>query len=394
MRVGLLTWDYPPAPSGLSTAAREIAESLAGQGCDVTVFTQDRVGEEQVGGVRIIGCKVQESDALGWLRKRGAIGHLAGPWAFRAAVQRIHARAPLNILEATNWYAPAVLLAGSARIALVTRNSTPAAFSQGPAKTLRDTLDNRAANALEKYQARHSAGLISNTADHGNRISALYGVNSTTPHAVIGLSLAPEVLARAEAADYPEAQTPIRILFVGRAEKRKGFDFLMDGAARLASEVEAGENGDFELVLVGVGEDDLSADMPLNLRRRVRALGRQPEDVLAREYASAHIVAAPSRYESFGLVYQEALAYGRPVVACALDASAREFIGATRAGTLAADATGPDFADALRPLLASLDTRMAYRASALKAASRFTRETLGRETLALYDKVLTRKTVA
>ncbi|MEG9505257.1 MAG: glycosyltransferase family 1 protein, partial [Methylorubrum extorquens] len=55
MRTALLAWDYPPAPSGLSTAAREIAESLAAAGADVTVFTLDRSGRERVGGVTVEG---------------------------------------------------------------------------------------------------------------------------------------------------------------------------------------------------------------------------------------------------------------------------------------------------------------------------------------------------
>ena len=55
MRTALLAWDYPPAPSGLSSAAREIAESLAESGADVTVFTLDRGGRERVGGVTVEG---------------------------------------------------------------------------------------------------------------------------------------------------------------------------------------------------------------------------------------------------------------------------------------------------------------------------------------------------
>jgi glycosyltransferase involved in cell wall biosynthesis len=109
---------------------------------------------------------------------------------------------------------------------------------------------------------------------------------------------------------------------------------------------------------------------------------------LAQAYAEAHAVLAPSRYESFGLVYQEALAYGRPVVACAEDASARAFVGAPGAGPLAREATGAALAEALRPLLTDPALRAAYRGRALAASGRFTRAVLARETLALYDRAI------
>ena len=102
----------------------------------------------------------------------------------------------------------------------------------------------------------------------------------------------------------------------------------------------------------------------------------------------AHAVVAPSRYESFGLVYQEALAYGRPVVACAEDASARAFVGAPGAGPLAEAATGPALAEALRPLLVDPGLRLTYRARALAAAGRFGRADLGQATLALYRRAI------
>ncbi|MBK3421065.1 glycosyltransferase, partial [Methylobacterium ajmalii] len=76
MRTALLTWDYPPAPSGLSTAAREIAESLAEAGADVTVFTLDRAGTARAGGVRIVGLALKPGGALARLRRCGSLGHL------------------------------------------------------------------------------------------------------------------------------------------------------------------------------------------------------------------------------------------------------------------------------------------------------------------------------
>ncbi|KQQ25331.1 glycosyl transferase family 1 [Methylobacterium sp. Leaf123] len=385
MRTALLAWDYPPAPSGLSTAAREIAESLAGAGAEVTVFTLDRTGRERVGRVRVEGLALPPGGRLARLRLLGSAGHLAAPLAFRRAVLAAHARAPFDVIEATNWYAPAVLLARRSDLPLVTRSSTPAAFTRGTGASLRDRLDGRTADALERAQARGSAGLIANTAEHGAVIARAYRLSGRQPSAVIGLSLPPEILSSARTAAYPETDVPVRLLFVGRAEARKGFDALLAAVTILAAEQAAGALPPFRLDLVGVPPDDLPPDLPDAAQPYIRARGRVDADALARAYADAHAVLAPSRYESFGLVYQEAMAYGRPVVACAEDASARAFVGASGAGSLAQAATGPALADALRPLLRDPGLRRAYRARALAAAGRFDRASLGRETLALYE---------
>ncbi len=385
MRVALLAWDYPPAPSGLSTAAREIAESLAGEGADVTVFTLDRTGQSRAGGVAVEGLALPPGGGLARLRLWGSLGHLAAPAAFRRAVLAAHARAPFDIVEATNWYAPAVLLAGRRDLPLVTRSSTPAAFTRGAEPNLRDRLDGLAADALERRQARGSAGLIANTQAHGAVIARAYRLTGRQPSAVIGLSLPPNIFGRARSATYPEEDAPVRLLFVGRAELRKGFDALIAATAILAEEQARGALPPFRLDLVGVPSADLPPDLPEAARQRIHARGRIDAAALAQAYTQAHAVLAPSRYESFGLVYQEALAYGRPVVACAEDASARAFVGTPGAGPLADAATGTALADALRPLLADPGLRHAYRARALAAAGRFDRASLGRETLALYE---------
>lgn len=389
MRTALIAWDYPPSPSGLSTAAREIAESLALAGGEVTVFTTDREGVSEDGPIRVVGCPVAPGSRLGQLRRRAAVGHLAAPLAIRRAVLREHIRRPFALVEATNWYAPAVLLAR--HVPLVTRNSTPAAYSRTPGGSLRDRLDGRFADRLERAQARRSVGLISNTADHARRIAAEYGLDPAVPHAVVGLSLPPATLRRGREATYPGSDGPIRLLFVGRAEHRKGFDMILGAAAALDREARAGTLPDFRITMAGVPPEDLPGDLAEAVRTRIDPLGRVSEKRLGELYEAAHVVLAPSRYESFGLVYQEAIAFGRPTVACAVDASGSLFVGDTGAGPLARTDTAEALTDAVRPLLASADERHRVRENALAAAGRFTRETLGAETLALYERALVRQ---
>lgn len=391
MRTALITWNYPPWPSGLATAAGEIAEALVLVGADVTVFDLGRSGRETVGGVTVIGCAIADNSGLARLRLWGGAGHLAAPLAFRRAVLSEHRRQPFDVVEATNWYAPAVLLARRPAMAIVTRNSTPAAFSRDAPANLRDRIDASLADRLERAQARRSHGLISNTADHARRISAEYGLpEDGRPHGVVALSLPPDLIARGKAAVYPAADGPLRLLFVGRAEHRKGFDALIDAIELLAPEAERGQIPDFELRLAGIEAASLPAGLSPAARRRITPLSSLTADALSAEYAGAHAVTAPSRYESFGLVYQEGIAFGRPMIASNEDASARAFVGAVGAGSMAAETTGPALAAALRPVLCDPAYRSLLREKALLAAGRFSRETLGEETLALYRAAIAR----
>lgn len=108
------------------------------------------------------------------------------------------------------------------------------------------------------------------------------------------------------------------VLFVGgmdTAHAFKGVDVLLRALARLPSNVWG--------VLVGDGNlrahyERLAAE--LGLERRVRFLGRVPEQDLADIFRFAQVVACPSvsGAEAFGLVAVEAMSSGVPVVASTL----------------------------------------------------------------------------
>lgn len=119
-----------------------------------------------------------------------------------------------------------------------------------------------------------------------------------------------------------DKSTAKRLLFVGRLESRKGIDVL------LAAVPEAlGRHKDVVLDIVGddtiprpdgitYKEKFLELDLPGDIRDRIRFHGRVEEDELRNFYRDCDIFVAPSRYESFGLVFLEAMMFGKPVIAC------------------------------------------------------------------------------
>lgn len=109
------------------------------------------------------------------------------------------------------------------------------------------------------------------------------------------------------------------ILFLGRLEmNQKGLDLLLDAYQDIAEETQA------TLKIAGAG---LPKDTRL-LEEQIRARGLQNRVILigrvtgAKKDAllrSCSVVAVPSRFETFGIVALEAMAYGKPIVSFAIE---------------------------------------------------------------------------
>jgi hypothetical protein len=149
----------------------------------------------------------------------------------------------------------------------------------------------------------------------------------------------------------------VRVLFVGRLERRKGVDLLLDAAARLIA-----ERLDVEFDLVGSSSvhTELAgqtyeqwfrrtfATRP-DILSRVSFAGQVSEDKLHGHYAEATIFCLPSRYESLGLVLMEAMSYGLPVIAADVGGM-REIVTHQSDGLLFEPGNAMSLADAIRLL--------------------------------------------
>jgi glycosyltransferase involved in cell wall biosynthesis len=128
-------------------------------------------------------------------------------------------------------------------------------------------------------------------------------------------------------------ETPLRIIFVGNVIPRKGLDTLISGLDRVARDA-------WHLNVVGsltVSPDYVDAIRRLIARKgltdQITLLGSLPDDELASLFTGSHVLAVPSSYEGFGIVFIEAMGFGLPVVASDVGA-APELISPGRDGFL------------------------------------------------------------
>ncbi|MXR50246.1 glycosyltransferase [Halovenus sp. WSH3] len=106
---------------------------------------------------------------------------------------------------------------------------------------------------------------------------------------------------------------PLQVVFVGNIAPRKGLDTLVEGLA--AAGVDA------ELTVVGRTVDEAYVDeirdylADSDVGDRVHLVGELSDEQLAATLRESHVLAVPSRYEGFGIVYLEGMSFGLPAIA-------------------------------------------------------------------------------
>jgi phosphatidylinositol alpha-mannosyltransferase len=118
-------------------------------------------------------------------------------------------------------------------------------------------------------------------------------------------------ISRFESCSLEVEDRDLVVLFVGRLEKRKGCDVLLDAWSQVADRFP-----DWRLIVVGEGPLRHELEAKTATIPGVEFRGRVGDAELLEAYASARIVCVPSvASESFGIVILEAMASGACVVA-------------------------------------------------------------------------------
>jgi hypothetical protein len=384
--------EYPPgAVGGIGRFSRELAVGLAELGHHVHVLTRGTDHHT-----------VDLEDGV-WVHRIVPEYHPlpAAPivprsiWEYSATLTeellRIHRHRPVDLVELPLWDSEgiAAILDGTVPTVVSLHTPLPAALEFSPQwKSDRDHHERhiRPLLALEPICLercdfiRANSDAVIGEIERGHAIRLDRAKLGVVPHG-FGAPVAP--VAPASAAFATKASAAVEVLFVGRLERRKGIDLLLDAAASLLPTMP-------NLRFTIVGDDSLPGPGGRTYRQEfeakhaalarsgaVRFTGSVPEARLDRAYAECNIFAAPSRYESFGLVLVEAMRHGKPAVACDIGGM-REVIVRGETGLLVPPDDVRALADAIRAL----------------ATDETLRDRLGRRSLEVYRETFTRAATA
>ncbi|WP_419701092.1 glycosyltransferase family 4 protein [Mucilaginibacter sp. NFX135] len=326
MTIGLVTPYYPDKQtfnSGIANHFSILANALAKQGHRVVVLhirpsygNNDNIRSQQITSlITVLTYPITLPDYFNKLFKNkwAVLDFLIKLRCMLTTfknLDRIIKEHQLDVIETTNYYSLCYfnLLTRKPPIPIVVRVSTTFLQIMEEYYPFKSRLQKRLGR-MEIAMLRKSDYLITHTHHHAAEMEHLYGISAgkfyIIPHGIPLPVLSPVQISN---------NNQIEILFVGRFEYRKGIDLLL---AAIPYVLEKYKKVVFKLI--GTDKDNFYENTfrdkhPVDITDKVMFCGSVDQESASRAYAGCDIFIAPSRYESFGLIYIEAMSYAKPVI--------------------------------------------------------------------------------
>jgi glycosyltransferase involved in cell wall biosynthesis len=393
LRIALVSKSYPPSGTGgVATYTEQLATALARRGHDVVVITRGPNGLRYERGVTIHQIPDDAVRGFSELASLPVVhGNVCWSFAVNEKLRELAADRGIDVVEGPVWDYEALVTAVEGKLPVVVRLETPLRLAMRMGEWP-SSADLELSVSLERRLLEMADGIISISHDVASTVSREYDVDLGQRATVIPLGVVP----RETPAASPAASGGRRVLFVGRIERRKGVHVLLDAIAVLAPELP-----DTEYVLVGNDRLPWRDGRPLAdtfrerygrepWAERVRFLGEVTADELERQYAACDVFVAPSLYESFGLVYLEAMRHRKPVIGCRTG-GVPEIVDHEQSGLLVEPGDAAALARAIHELLQDPARRAAMGAHGERVLrERFGADLMAERTLAFYRDLCTR----
>ena len=239
-------------------------------------------------------------------------------------VQRLILNDGVQVLDSPLWLFEGLVTAISGALPVAVRLVTSLREIAALQKN-RDE-DTRLQVGMEQALIRRASHLLPNSKATLDRIHSRYGLElSPDRYTIVPYGIVPVPDDQIRPFEPQRGDQDLTVLFVGRLEKRKGIADLLEAVPQVLQQVPnarfviAGEDNsrhDGFWRRTGMGYAAFFDQRYHRHAGRVEFTGPVSDEILQRLYQSCDLFVAPSLYESFGLVYLEAMNYAKPVIGC------------------------------------------------------------------------------
>ena len=216
----------------------------------------------------------------------------------------------------------------------------------------------RAWSVLRRITYQRASRIVVQTADIASYMAEALGLSTVA---------IPNPIPQSRVNAVAEPEWSSTMVAMGRLNRQKGFDVLLDAFARVAAQYP-----DWSVVIYGDGSERPALEArlrTLNLQGRVSMPGRVKDPFSAMALAGLFVL--PSRYEGFPNALCEAMAVGLPVVAADCPSGPAEMITNGADGVLVPVEDSEALAASLSRLMGDPALRKRLGAQARQAVERF-----------------------
>ena len=330
LAVALFSPGWPPGrvQNGIVTYVGELAPSLAKLGFRTTVVsarTESGTAAGEVTNLSEVPASKIQRVLFRVLRQTPRFPvpwtTLSLVWRMAVVLQAMESRGELDLLEMEESFGAAWFLRDLIRAPIVVRLHGPW-FVNGEALGVPRDAEFSKREHAERRCIVDAAGVTSPSRDLLERVRQQYGLPLADARVIP--NAAPRIAAERQwSLEDCDRNT---VLFVGRFDRHKGGDIMLEAFRSVAA-----QRPGIELQFVGPDrgllDDDgkthdlesfLARSLPPEVRSRVRVRGPLPAGDIETLRRKALVTVVASRYENFGLALLEALAFGCPTVASAV----------------------------------------------------------------------------
>lgn len=311
------------SPGGVAKFVYDLARGFAAIGHHVTIVTESEGPAEilyrdgiWIRSLLVAGSAALDPEVAVNLESAAALDNFTWSAMAHAEVLRIRRDRPVDLVVTPIWNTEGLhCVLDDTLKTVVTLQTTFKTFSE---------IEWRQLDAFTSEELLIFERILVERARHVHAISHAIGHQvreSYQPRDQAGWVVAH--LGVDDLSDVPVSVDPdgmVRITYVSRLEQRKGTDLFLAAAIKLVT-----DHDHVQIELIGrdvtargpgSGYQTLVAALPSAQRNRIVFRGEVDEATLLSAYHAADIFCVPSRFESFGLIYLEAMRAGKPVVAC------------------------------------------------------------------------------